>query len=68
MLDLKRYVDIMKPIVLMAAHAMMRARTVHANVSKVKDPKKANNAPKKIKLGIEISSGARAIPRAYEAG
>ena len=64
MLDLRRYVDIMNPRVLIAAQVMTNDRMVHANVSSVMNPKAAISAPKKIKLGIDINNGARAIPSA----
>ena len=63
-LDLNRYVEIMKPIVLIAAQTKTRDKTVHAKPSRVINPMRAIKAPKNSRLGIEISSGARAIPSA----
>lgn len=63
-LDFNRYVDIMKPKVLIAAQTIMRAGTIHASICRVRNPKPVIIAPKKTRLGIESSRGARAIPRA----
>ena len=67
-LALNRYVEIIKPIVLIAAQTARSAGTIHNRISMFRKPRYAVIAPKRIRLGMEISNGARAIPSAYDTG
>jgi len=63
-----RYVDIRKLKVLIAAQQMRSAAIVQNTVVGVNIPQEAAMAPKKIRLGIDSSRGAKAMPMAYETG
>ena len=59
-----RYVDIRKPMLLSVAQQTIRESTAHRIEYGVSTPSHMVIAEKKIKLGDEITSGAKANPRA----